>query len=269
MINIAKQLKSLPNSHGIYLFYNSKKELLYVGKATSLRSRVRSYFTSPQPPPSKGEGGNQSLSPYEGESWREVSRPIESMIHQVTKIKTIKTDSVLEAIIFEGNYIKKFRPKYNVDWKDDKSWNYLAITNDKFPRLIAVRQHELNSLKHKNIKTLKQKNNKTNYSLPITHYSLLFGPFPSLNTRETIKILHKLFYISRCSPPYQGGALRASEGGGKKSKPCFDYQLGHCLGVCTGEITAQEYRQKVIRPLTEFLNGHKKRLLSSLKKQMA
>lgn len=236
MPNITKQLKSLPASPGIYLFYNSKRELIYVGKATSLKSRVKSYFTGKQKSP----------------------RPIESMIDEVKNIKTIKTDSVLEAIILEGQYIKKYRPKYNVDWKDDKSWNYLYLTNEPFPKLKTIRQHEIHNSKF------------------IIHNSNLFGPFPSLNTRETLKLLHKLFYISRCSPPFlsppaRGGAPRLSGRGGgrgKKPKPCFDYQLGQCLGVCTGEITTKEYKQKVIKPLNEFLKGNKKRLLQNLKKQM-
>ncbi|HRY63440.1 MAG TPA: GIY-YIG nuclease family protein [Patescibacteria group bacterium] len=255
MPTITKQLKSLPNSPGIYLFYNSRRELIYVGKATSLKNRVKSYFT-----------GNQKS-----------FRPIESMIDEVIKIKTIKTDSVLEAIILEGQYIKKFRPKYNVDWKDDKSWNYLAITNDQFPRLIAIRQHEISVIPAKaGIQTKKQKEKnwipgsrrptKTRRgSSPEDDRKKLFGPYPRLNTRETLKLLHKLFYLSRCSPPF---LTKEGAGGGKKSKPCFDYQLGQCLGVCTGEITPKDYKTKVVKPLTEFLKGHKKILLTNLKKQM-
>jgi excinuclease ABC subunit C len=242
MSTIAKQLKSLPSSPGIYLFYNSQKELIYVGKATSLKNRVKSYFT-----------GNQKS-----------FRPIESMIHEVAKIKTIKTDSVLEAIILEGQYIKKFRPKYNVDWKDDKSWNYLALTSDQFPQLITIRQHEillnLSRARSDNDESREPVSKNTNHGTSRSAQDKLikkkntFGPFPSLNTRETLKLLHKLFYLSRCAP--------------HQSKPCFDYQLGQCLGVCTDKITPKEYRQKVIKPLTEFLHGHKKRLLSNLKKQM-
>ncbi|HOZ36529.1 MAG TPA: UvrB/UvrC motif-containing protein [bacterium] len=246
MSNIAKQLKSLPSSSGIYLFYNSLHELIYVGKATSLKSRVRSYFTGIVP--YLGEVASPARASQRGivsiKNW--PSRPIEAMIDEVKNIKTIKTDSVLEAIILEGQYIKKYRPEYNVDWKDDKSWNYLYLTNEPFPKLKTVRQHEFGSLKIKNLDLFK------NYK--IKNSKFIFGPYPSLNTRETLKILHKLFYISRCEP--------------NQKKPCFDYQLGFCLGVCTGEITAKDYRNKVIKPLIDFLQGHKKRLLYNLKKQM-
>jgi excinuclease ABC subunit C len=114
------KLKRISDSPGIYLFYNFQKELIYVGKATSLKSRVRSYFSGAR-----------------------TSRPVEQMFHEVTDIKTIQTDSVLEAIILEANTIKKFQPKYNVDLKDDKSWNYICITKDKFPQVITVREHEV------------------------------------------------------------------------------------------------------------------------------
>ena len=242
MSSLQNQLKSLPNSPGIYLFYNSHRELVYVGKATSLKSRVKSYFT-----------GNQKS-----------FRPIESMIDEVVKIKTIKTDSVLEAIILEGQYIKKFRPKYNVDWKDDKSWNYLYLTNEPFPKLKTIRQHEillnLSRARSDNDESREPVFKNTSHGISrsaqdkLIKKKNLFGPFPSLNTRETLKLLHKLFYISRCAP--------------HQSKPCFDYQIGSCLGVCTDEITPKEYKRKVIKPLTEFLKGHKKRLLGNLKKQM-
>ncbi len=221
MLNIKAQLKTLPNSPGIYLFYNAKKELLYVGKATSLKNRVKSYFI-----------GNQK-SP----------RPIEAMIHEVVKIKTITTDSVLEAIILEGNYIKKFQPKYNVDWKDDKSWNYLYLTNAEFPKLKTIRQYELDKAQNKN-----------NWKLEIGNWKFVYGPFPGLNTTLALKILHKLFYISRCEP--------------QAKKPCFDFQLGYCLGVCVNKISPSEYQYKVIKPLVTFLSGHKQKLLITLKKEM-
>lgn len=212
-------LKKLPDSPGIYLFYNSRRVLIYVGKATSLRFRVRSYF-----------------------SGRSTSRPIEQMIHEVAKIKTIKTDSVLEAIILEGNFIKKFRPIYNIDWRDDKSWNYIVITKDPYPRVITVREHELK----KNSQGLVEKNENWQY---------LFGPYPNLNTKATIRLLQKLFHLSFCKP--------------QQTRPCLDYQINVCLGVCTGEISASDYRKKVIQPLVQFLRGQKKRLLTIWQKEMS
>jgi len=219
-------LSKMPNSSGIYLFYNFKKELIYVGKATSLKNRVKSYFSGLKSP-----------------------RPIEFMIHEVADIKYKPTDSVLEAVILEANHIKKLQPKYNIEGKDNKSWNYLVLTKEDFPKLLAVRQYELERQNYENTKLRNYENTKIK-----AKYSHIFGPFPGLNTKEALKLFHKIFYISRCNT--------------RQKRPCFDYQLGFCLGVCTGEITKEQYKQKVIKPLISFLKGNKKRLISSLKKEM-
>ncbi|MCX6778808.1 MAG: UvrB/UvrC motif-containing protein [Candidatus Magasanikbacteria bacterium] len=206
--------KNIPDSPGVYLFYNSKKELIYVGKATSLKSRVKSYWQGPKTP-----------------------RPVEEMIHEVQNVKWLTTDSVLEAVILEGQYIKKYHPIYNIKWRDDKSWNYLAITQDEFPRLETIREHELK--------------NGTNQK----KYAKMFGPFPNLNILATLKLLRKIFKFSTCT---QG-----------QPRPCFYYQIGLCLGVCTNEISPTEYKEKVTKPLLLFLSGKKKQLLKDLNKKMA
>jgi len=211
LILIKKALKA-PNKPGIYLFFNVKKELIYVGKATSLKNRIKSYF--------------QGL---------KTVRPIETFFNEVTDIKWQTTNSVLEAIILEANHIKKFQPKYNVLGKDDKSWNYLVITKDKFPKLEAVRGHELIRLNPKKFK-------------------VCFGPFPNLNTNAALKILRRLFHYSTCKP--------------NQTKPCFYYQINQCRGVCTGEITTRTYNHEVIRPLILFLSGKRTRLLKSLTNEM-
>ncbi len=213
---LQKIVASLPQSPGIYLFYNIKKELVYVGKATSLRSRVRSYFLA-----------------------RKTPRPIEQMMHEVTLIKHIPTDSVLEAVILESVYIKKFKPIYNVEGKDDKSWNYIMITSEPYPQVYTMREHEYARLMMDEIKK------------DFLHIS---GPYPGLNARVTMKLLRRLFYISTCTP--------------HAKRPCLYRQMGQCLGVCTREITSGEYRRKVIRPLITFLSGGKKKLVKSLETLM-
>jgi excinuclease ABC subunit C len=207
MANWQDKIKKIPEAPGIYLFYKGK-ELVYIGKATSLRNRVRSY-----------------LNP-------KTLRPIESLINEVTDVKWKTTDSVLEAVILEANYIKEFQPRYNVKTKDDKSWNFFVITKEEFPKLIAVRE-----------KNLKKED-----------YLYAFGPYAEMKTSQILKLLHFLFKVSRCNP--------------NQKRPCFDYQLGNCLGVCTNEISSHDYKDKVIRPLVVFLKGKKKRLITSLEKKM-
>ena len=209
---VDKKLAELPDNPGVYLFFNTQKELVYVGKATSLKSRVRSYFAGKKSP-----------------------RPIEEMIHEVVDLKTESTDSALEAAILEGYYIKKYRPKYNVQWRDDKSWNYVGISKDKFAKVLTIRQHELTSDKKKEFK-------------------YLFGPYPGLNSKVALRLLRKIFIFSYCEP--------------NAKRPCFYYQLGECLGVCTGEISAKDYTANVIRPLCLFLGGQKKLLVKKIEKEM-
>ncbi|MFA5086064.1 MAG: UvrB/UvrC motif-containing protein, partial [Candidatus Paceibacterota bacterium] len=138
----------------------------------------------------------------------------------------------LEAVISEANYIKEFKPKYNVEGKDDKSWNFFVLTKDEFPRLLAVRE--------KNLKK--------------DEYSYVFGPYAEIKTAQILKLLHSLFKVSRCSP--------------NQKKHCFDYQIGNCLGACVGEIGKKEYRDKVVKPLVLFLKGKKKNIISSFRKKM-
>jgi len=216
------KIRKFPTEPGIYLFYDKNKELIYVGKATSLRNRVQSYFR-----------GARSM------------RPIEQMMHEVMDIKIKQTDSVLEAVILEANYIKKFLPKYNVDGKDDKSWNYVVVSDDLFPRVYTVRQHELSNQQSQQIQQTQQ-------------YKYIFGPYPGLKTREMMKLLNRLFFISTCKPCEPG----------KPFRPCLYRQIGQCLGVCTGEISSREYKSKVIRPLVTFLRGGKKKLISILETKM-
>jgi excinuclease ABC subunit C len=221
-------LTKLPDQSGIYLFYTSKKELIYVGKATSLKSRVSSYFR-----------GARS------------SRPIEQMMHEVVDIKWKTTDSALEAAILESIYIKKHLPKYNVDGKDDKSWNYIVITNETYPQVKTFRQREMEMIK-KN-KEQRAKNKIDN------EFLYVFGPYPGLNSAAAMKVLRRMFLFSNCQKQSKPG---------KPLKPCLYRQMGQCLGVCTGEITPKEYKAKVIRPLTTFLSGKKKQVITDFEKQM-
>lgn len=220
-------LNNLPDSPGIYLFYD-KQGLVYVGKATSLKNRVKSYF----------------------KIGRKTPRPIEMMIHEIVNIEYKVTDSVLEAILLEGEYIKKYLPKYNVAWKDDKSWNYIVITKDNYPKVLTLRAHD-----RKNLAQIDEQK----------MYSHIFGPYPGLKTKEMMNILRRLFYISECLPRHSS---KAKSGEPSAKRPCLYYQMGQCLGVCVGEISVRDYKQKVINPLIMFLRGKKKMLIKNLEKRM-
>ncbi|MFZ2523206.1 MAG: GIY-YIG nuclease family protein [Minisyncoccia bacterium] len=240
--NIAK----LPDSPGVYIFKSkttvgsraSKLDngrILYIGKATSLRDRVRSYFRPDIV---------DTRSPL-----------ISKMLSQFETIDHIKTDSVLEALILEAHLIKKYQPEANVAQKDNKSFNFVVITKEDFPRVLTVRSREL------------LKNNPYD----IAHS---FGPFPNGGQlKEALKLVRKLFpFRDKCVPcevlTKQG--VRVSATASPKAtqcRACFNRQIGLCPGVCSGETSKEDYG-KQIQNIVLFFEGRKKELLKSLEKKM-
>jgi len=148
--------KKLPDTPGVYFFLGSKKEILYIGKATSLQNRVQSYFSN--------------------DITEKRSKLIALMVAEAKTVETTKTDSVLEALILESNLIRTHKPKYNSISKDDKSYNHLIITNEEFPRVLVVRGKDL----------------ATKFQDDVIAYH--FGPFTSGTLfREALQIIRKLF----------------------------------------------------------------------------
>ncbi len=208
---------TLPDHPGVYFFRDTKKRILYIGKATSLRDRVRSYFSS-------------DLGAGRGER-------VVAMVAEAASISYQKTDSVLEALMLEANLIKKHQPPYNVDQKDNKSWNYVVITKEDFPRVLVVRGRELFQ---------KSGFTKSRY---------VFGPFPhGKQLQEALKIIRKIF-------PYADACVAGV------GKPCFNRQIGLCPGVCSGEISKDKYA-RTIRNIRQLFSGNFKGLKSQLARDM-
>ncbi len=210
-----KKSKKIPDAPGVYFFLGKQKELLYIGKATSLKSRVRSYFASDL---------HKTRGPI-----------ITAMVEKAKSIEWRQTDSVLEALLLEANLIKTHKPRHNTDLKDDKSFNYVVITKEDFPRVLLVRGKEL-----ENASAVKD---------------FTFGPFPhGSQLKEALKIIRKIFpYRDTCTPGI--------------GKPCFNRHIGLCPGVCSGEITKTEYR-KIIKRITLLFQGKKNVLLKNLERDM-
>ena len=208
---------NLPDTPGVYFFKKGKK-ILYIGKATSLKDRIKSYFA---------RGILLSRSPL-----------IAKMLEEAEKIEFIQTDSVLEALLLEANEIKKYQPVYNSKEKDDKSYNYVVITKEAFPRILIVRGRELLEIENWKLKIAKQ-----------------FGPFPhGSELREALKIIRKIF-------PYRDTKCKIT------GRPCFNAQIGLCPGPCAGWILKQDYR-KIIWHLKLFFEAKKPELIKSLEKEM-
>ena len=252
---IRKELSKfkLPDSPGVY-FFKSRRKILYIGKATSLRDRVRSYFST-------GLGDARSS-------------VIVAMIEEAKSISWQKTDSVLEALILEANLIKRHQPKYNTDEKDDKSYNYLIITKEDFPRVLVVRGRELFS------------------SLFAKRYSLVatYGPYPQGRSLiEALKIVRKIFpFRDKCIPCNTSNTLGISLSANSREladsntrrqgdtsqvrshlacRPCFNRQIGLCPGVCSGEMGKREYA-RTIRHIKTLFSGKIKTLMRTLEKEM-
>src|SRR3989338_6960148 len=202
-INLSNLLakSKLPACPGVYFFLGKNNEILYIGKATTLKSRVRSYFA-----------GNLADS---------RSTFILEMVQRIKKIKHRPTDSVLEALILEAALIKRHQPKYNTAEKDGKSFNSVVITKEEFPRVLIVRQKDINFAKNTLI--------LTSNLLPLTS---IFGPFPQGGLlKEAMKIIRRIFpFRDKCIPYLSLRNSASSQRPSAGQRPCFMRQINLCPG---------------------------------------
>ena len=222
MNKIQEQIKKLPQKPGVYFFIGARKEVLYIGKATSLMSRVMSYFTD-------DIVGKRSPLIYE-------------MVEQTKSIDFRETNSVLEAILLEASLIKSHKPHYNTEGKDDRSFNYVVITNEAYPRVLLVRGRELY-----------QKFSKEE----IKH---LFGPFTESGLfREALKLIRKIF-------PYYDTKRPVEEMLKGRGKGRIDFNRQ--IGLYPSTLISKSDYARTIRHLKLFFDSKNKQLLLQLKKEM-
>ena len=213
MFNLEEELKNLPDKPGVYIMKDKDEEIIYVGKAISLKNRVRQYFQSSR---------NQHLK-------------VRSMVSHIEEFEYIIVDNEVEALILESNLIKKHRPKYNILLRDDKQYPYIKITNEKFPRLIKTRRVLKDGAKY-------------------------FGPYPSASSvNDTIDILHDIYPIRTCKLNLNKNV--------ENMRPCLNYHLGKCMGVCIGIADENKYME-IIGEVTRFLDGRDERIIESIEKKM-
>ena len=180
--NIIQRVKKFPQNPGVYVFRDKKGKIIYIGKATSLRSRTSSYFRN----------------------YRGSDRPIEMMISEVAGVECQETETVLEALILEANLIKKHQPKYNVLGKDDKSYAYFVITREEFPRVLIVRKTDLEQQGSDNV--FGPYTSKKQMEIALKIIRKIF-PFHS-NSQKTEKGCLD-FQLGRCPGPYAGAISKA------------------------------------------------------------
>lgn len=184
---IKETLAVLPNAPGVYIMHDASGKVIYVGKAVILKNRVRSYFRPAS----------------------QVSPKVRAINAHVASIETIVTASEMEALILECNLIKKYRPRYNIDLKDDKTYPYLKITvGEAYPRMVLTRRVQKDGARY-------------------------YGPFADAGAlRDTMKLIRTMFPLRHCRN------LNAK-------RPCLQYHLHRCLAPCTGKVPVSEYRQLV------------------------
>ncbi|ADB46920.1 excinuclease ABC subunit UvrC [Acidaminococcus fermentans] len=184
---IKETLAVLPNAPGVYIMHDASGKVIYVGKAVILKNRVRSYFRPAS----------------------QVSPKVRAINAHVASIETIVTASEMEALILECNLIKKYRPRYNIDLKDDKTYPYLKITvGEAYPRMVLTRRVLKDGARY-------------------------YGPFADAGAlRDTMKLIRTMFPLRHCRN------LNAK-------RPCLQYHLHRCLAPCTGKVPVSEYRQMV------------------------
>ncbi len=210
------KLETLPDRPGVYLFKDAGGVIIYVGKAKSLRSRVRSYFTC------EDDGRYQ----------------YPRLVASIHSLEIILTRDEVEALATEAALIKKHGPRYNVDLRDDKSFPYLKITREPFPRITLTRK-------------------------PRTRNADYYGPFTNVReTRSFIRTLKGILQICNCNLPLKPDRIAAG-----KYKLCLDYHIGRCAGPCIGEISSDEYLKSIDR-FKKFLMGRHDEIMKALADEM-
>jgi excinuclease ABC subunit C len=215
-IMLEDKIRNLPQKPGVYLFKDKAEKILYVGKAKALKNRVRSHFRS---------------DPAGDEKHR-------LMMAKVVDFESIVTDSEVEALILEANFIKEHRPRYNVNLKDDKSYPYIRVTNELYPKILVTRKITRDGSRY-------------------------FGPYTDVGAmRQLLAAIRRIFPVRTCKLHINEESIRL-----KKHKVCLQFHIGRCNGPCEGKIGARDYR-RITDQVVAFIEGKNHQLLNDLTQRM-
>ena len=227
-ISLKEQVALLPMSAGCYLFENSKGEVIYVGKAKHLRNRVRSYFVEN----------------------RDHSTKVRVMVRQIASMRHIVVDSETDALLLENSLIKTLQPRYNILLKDDKSYPWIAVTSEPFPRILSTRQLVRDG----------------------SHY---YGPYGSISAqRAVLDFIREALPLRTCRPRMTEESIAKT-----KHTACLQYHLGNCKAPCIGNCSREEYQKYIdiatsvlkgdLRPVRAYLEGEMTRAAEELRFEVA
>jgi excinuclease ABC subunit C len=212
-MDLNTKLQNLPAKPGVYLMKDGSGRIIYVGKAKSLKNRVRAYFHDTPP----------------------FHPKISALISRISDFDILATDSEMEALILEANLVKEYKPRYNVNLKDDKRYPYLKVTGEPFPRVLVVRRVKQDDARY-------------------------FGPYTNVKAmRHTVRILRRIFPVRSCNY-----ALPSH----RKVKLCLDYHIKRCLGPCQGKVSQDDYAE-IIKDVLLFLSGRNNLLREQLQEKMS
>lgn len=204
-------LTQTPHEPGVYCMFDAKETVIYVGKAKNLKKRLASYF-------------RRNLN----------SVKTEALVKHIANIQLTLTQTETEALLLENNYIKQFQPRYNVLFRDDKSFPYIQISKDKHPRIALYRGAKYQDHDY-------------------------FGPYPSVGAvKETLSLLQKIFPIRQCENSFYRN----------RSRPCLQYQIKRCLGPCVAGLVSDEEYLNYVNYVRLFLSGHDQQVIDILVKEM-
>ena len=213
------KINNIPESPGVYIFKDKTGRVLYVGKAKNLKKRLKQYIYT-----------RIEANMYQGRIYAIISR--------TQNIDLINTHTDIEALLLELNLIKKYKPKYNINLKDDKSYPYIIVSNEPFPRVFPTRQKREDGSKY-------------------------FGPYTDVKAmRHALKIVRDIFMIRSCNLKLNNENIKK-----RKYKVCLDYHIKKCDGPCEGFINEEDYNE-MIKHIISLLNGKIFKITDSLKQKM-
>ena len=208
-------LKTIPTDPGVYRYYDEKGEIIYVGKAKNLKRRVSSYFNKQQ-----------------------QSGKVKVLVSRIADIKFTVVNNEMEALLLENNFIKQYKPRYNILLKDDKTYPWICVKNERFPRVFLTRKK-------------------------VNDGSIYFGPYPSVMTAKTLlEMLRQLYPIRNCKL-----ILKEEYINNGHYRPCLEYHIGNCKAPCDGSISEDDYRQMILN-VKKVIKGNIHEVLKDMKTQM-
>ena len=209
------QIKSLPEVAGVYQYYDKQDEIIYIGKAKNLKKRVNSYFTK-----------------------NHYNRKTALLVKNIVRVEHIVVSSEMDALLLENNLIKKYKPRYNILLKDDKTYPWICIKKEPFPRVFFTRR-------------------------VIKDGSEYFGPFTSMKTiRSLMDLIRSLYPLRTCKYDLSKEKIEA-----KKYKVCLEFHIGNCMAPCVGKVELSKYNAN-INAIRNIIKGNFKSALQELRKEM-